>query len=178
MRKFFDWAEKLSLMTQKLVYSITAAMVTVQLFIILYGVFFRYVLDNPLAWILPISKILLIWIGLLGIPIAFRDLEHVSVKALVYRLPPGARNFFYAASYILVAAFLLVVLIKGIPIALSAHELIMISAKIHIPKIWTMMAVPVAAFINLIHILPLPILMEKERAERERMLALVKSSTR
>jgi len=173
MGRFFNSAERLSSFIQAVTYFVTALLVAGQLAIIIYGVFFRYVLSLPLPWVLPISKILLIWIGLLGIPIAFRDLEHVSVKALVYKLPPKLQTAFYLASYGLVALFLSVVIIKGLPIALAANEIIMVSAKIRIPKIWTMLAVPVAALINLIHLLPLPALLRKEEEERERMLSML-----
>lgn len=150
----------------------TAFLIGLLTTIILFGVFYRYVLDSPLPWILPISKILMIWIGLLGISIAFADLEHVSMKGLVYKLSDRLQIVLSAICYAFIIIFLLVILIKGFFIALSSNELIMISAKIHIPKIWAMMAVPVFALINLIHSLNFVELIKKELAERDRILKM------
>jgi len=92
------------------------------------------------------------------------------MKGIVYLLPDKVQKFFLIVSYGLIALFLMVVLIKGVPIALNAKELIMISAKINIPKIWAMLAVPVFALVNLIHLLNLPTLIEQEFVERDRIL--------
>jgi len=45
----------------------------------------------------------------------------------------------------------------------------MISEKLQIPLSWSMMAVPVSATINLIHLLPIPLLIQKKLEEKERI---------
>lgn len=172
MAGFFKATERLSHHLNAVVRQFTAILIAIQTGMILYGVFFRYILDDPLPWVLPISKMLLIWIGLLGITIGFKDLEHVSMKGLVYKLPEQAQVVCFLITYFLIFVFLAAVVIKGFPIALTARELIMVSAKIHIPRVWTMLAVPVFALINIIHLLNIPQLLLLERAERDRILSM------
>lgn len=170
MKRTLKIIKQFSDLVNFLVTNFTAGLILLLTLMILYGVFFRYILNNPLPWILPISKILMIWIGLMGITIAFKNLEHVSMKGLVYMLPDKVQKFFLIVSYGFIALFLMVVLIKGIPIALNANELIMISSEINIPKTWAMLAVPVFAMVNLIHLINLPPLIEQEFVERDRLL--------
>jgi TRAP-type C4-dicarboxylate transport system permease small subunit len=172
MRKLIAAINWLSTKINHFVNVVTAALIGLLTVLILSGVFYRYILDNPLPWILPISKILLVWIGLLGISIAFAEAEHVSMKALVYKLPEPFQIFLSVISFGLIFVFLLVVAIKGGFIALASNELIMVSSKIHIPKIWAMMAVPVFALINLLHLLNITEIIKKERAERDRILSM------
>lgn len=94
------------------------------------------------------------------------------MKGLVYKLPDRLQITMSVICYLIIIIFLLVVLIEGFFIAMSSSELIMISAKIHIPKIWAMMAVPVFALINLIHALNIAELIKKEQAERDRLLEM------
>ena len=172
MKKILQFFKKLSDQVNKAVTNGTAGLIVIITLMMLYGVFFRYVLDQPIPWILPISKILLTWIGLLGVTIAFKDLEHVAMKGIVYLLPEKIQVIFFVISYCFIALFLLVVLLQSIPIVLSANELIMISAKIYIQKKWAMLAVPVFAFVNLIHLLGLNSLLKLEIIERDRILAM------
>jgi TRAP-type C4-dicarboxylate transport system permease small subunit len=172
MKELLEKADAFSTGLNRWVARFTAVLIIVQFAMVLYGVFFRYVLDNPLPWVLPITKILLIWIGLLGISIAFKSMEHVAVKGLVYVLPENLQKVTFTINYALIIMFLLTLIIKGFPIAFNATELIMVSATIHIPKIWTMMAVPVSAVINLVHLIPIPSLISLELEERDRMLEM------
>ena len=172
MRKLVAAINWLSTTVNHFVNVFTAILVGLLTILVLNGVFYRYILDNPLPWILPISKILLIWIGLLGISIAFAEAEHVSMRGLVYKLPESYQILLSVISCGLIFIFLLVVAVKGFSIALTSNELIMISSKIHIPKIWAMMAVPVFAIINLLHLLNITELIKKELAERDRILSM------
>ncbi len=172
MQKMLQFFKKLSDLVDQVVTNCTAGLIALITLMMLYGVFFRYVLDHPLPWILPISKILLTWIGLLGVTIAFKSLEHVSMKGFVYLLPETMQKLLFILSYCLIALFLVIVLLQSIPIVGTANELIMISAKIYIQKKWAMLAVPVFAVINLVHVLNLHSLLEQEIIERDRVLSM------
>ena len=151
------------------IYKITGLLILVQFGIVLYGVFFRYFLNNPLSWVLPISRIILVWTGLLGISIAFKEGEHVALEGFVSNLPVVIQKIILFFNYILIIIYLFVLVWKGFPIALHSTQLIMISEKLQIPLSWSMMAVPVSATINLIHLLPIPLLIKKKLEEKERI---------
>lgn len=148
---------------------ITGILILFQLGIVLNGVLFRYFFGNPLSWVLPISRIILVWTGLLGISIAFKEGEHVALEAFVSKLPVVIKKIILGLGYIFIIIYLFILVWKGFPIALHSTQLIMISEKLQISLSWSMMAVPVSAAINLIHLLPIPLLIQKELEEKERI---------
>ncbi|MDD3427798.1 MAG: TRAP transporter small permease subunit [Caldisericia bacterium] len=162
MRKIFEILDSFSIRINLLIYRITGSLILINFAIVLYGVFFRYVLNNPLAWVLPISRIILVWTGLLGISIAFKEGEHVGLKFVLFKFPKKIITIILYLDYFLISIYLFILIWKGFPIALQATELIMISSKLQIQLKWSLLAVPISAVINLIHILPLPILVNQE----------------
>jgi TRAP-type C4-dicarboxylate transport system permease small subunit len=54
-------------------------------------VFFRYVLNNPIDWILEISLLLLVWITLVGGPLAYVEDEQIRLTLVQQTLPRPAR---------------------------------------------------------------------------------------
>jgi TRAP-type C4-dicarboxylate transport system permease small subunit len=51
------------------------------------GVFFRYVLNNPIVWSESIAKLLIVWMTFLGASIAFSEKSHIRVDSLVDYFP-------------------------------------------------------------------------------------------
>ncbi len=74
--------------------------------VILMQVFFRYVLGNALGWAEELSIFLFVWLVFLGAAAASRDRMHITVTALIDRLPPRARGVALATSEVLQALFL------------------------------------------------------------------------
>jgi len=169
MQNFIKQIDYFSTRLNVFIYKITGALILVQFGIVVYGVFFRYFLNNPLSWVLPISRIILVWTGLLGISIAFKEGEHVALKGFVSNLPVVIQKIILFFSYILIIIYLSILILKGFPIALDSTQLIMISEKLQIPLSWSMMAIPISAAINLIHLLPIPLLIQRDLKEIERM---------
>jgi len=169
MQNFTERIDYFSTRLNIFVYKITGILILVQFGIVLYGVFFRYFLNNPLSWVLPISRIILVWTGLLGISIAFKEGEHVALKGFVSKLPVVIKKVILGLGYIFIIIYLFILVWKGFPIALHSTQLIMISEKFQISLSWSMMAVPVSAAINLIHLLPIPLLIQRDLKEIERM---------
>ena len=150
------------------VYKLTGILILVQFGIVLYGVFFRYFLNNPLSWVLPVSRIILVWTGLLGISIAFKEGEHVALDFIVLKFPLVIQKIILLIGYILIVIYLFILVWKGFPIALQSTQLIMITEKLQIPLTWSIIAIPIGAAVNLIHIIPIPLLIRKEIEERDR----------
>jgi TRAP-type C4-dicarboxylate transport system permease small subunit len=57
---------------------------------VLAGVFFRYVLNNSLAWTEDSSILMMIWVAFLIAPWAYREGAHVGIELLVASLPKPA----------------------------------------------------------------------------------------
>ena len=58
----------------------------------LYGVFTRYVLNAPQAWITEIFEFLLVWSIFIGFGMALKDNRHIQVELLFDKLPVGAKK--------------------------------------------------------------------------------------
>jgi TRAP-type C4-dicarboxylate transport system permease small subunit len=166
MKKIFRKLECLSNWINSLMYKLVGMLILFNLAIVMYGVFFRYFLNNPISWVLSISRIILVWAGLLGISIAFKEFEHVALEFILLKLPETIKKIVLYLDYLLISIYLFILIWKGFPIALHANELIMISSKLQLPLKWSLLAVPISATVNLIHILPLPILINRTLEEK------------
>ena len=57
----------------------------------LTGVFFRFVLGHPLAWVYEASIVSFSWIIFVGVAMAFKNHEHMSLEFVVENLNPKAK---------------------------------------------------------------------------------------
>ncbi|MEM8947741.1 MAG: TRAP transporter small permease [Pseudomonadota bacterium] len=64
-----------------------AGLIAVMTVAVLAGVFFRYVLNNSLAWTEDSSILMMIWVAFLIAPYAYRQGGHVGIELLVTSLP-------------------------------------------------------------------------------------------
>ena len=167
MQNLVKQVDNFSNRLNEFIYKITGTLVLLLFGLVLYGIFFRYFLGNPLSWVLPISRLILVWIGLLSISIAFKEGQHIALGGFVSMLPMVIKKIILGLGYILILIYLFILVWEGFPIALQSTQLIMISAKFQIPTTWSMMAVPVSALINLIHLLPIPLLIQRNIKDKE-----------
>jgi TRAP-type C4-dicarboxylate transport system permease small subunit len=70
--------------------NLAACLVAIMTFAVLAGVFFRYVLNNSLAWTEDSSILMMIWVAFLIAPYAYRQGGHVGIELLVTSLPKPA----------------------------------------------------------------------------------------
>jgi tripartite ATP-independent transporter DctM subunit len=94
---------------------LAAALVVIEVGILLAGVFWRYVLDKPLIWTDELAEILFLWLVSLGAVIALRRSEHMRMTFVAGRLPIRAQAFLKRFSALLVAIFIGIILIPGVP---------------------------------------------------------------
>ena len=59
---------------------------------ILSQVYFRYILDSPLIWVLEASVNCFIWSTFLGVSYGLKLGRHITINTFVHRLPDKARN--------------------------------------------------------------------------------------
>jgi len=64
-----------------------ACLVAIMTVAVLAGVFFRYVLNNSLAWTEDSSILMMIWVAFLIAPYAYREGGHVGIELVVSSLP-------------------------------------------------------------------------------------------
>lgn len=117
---------------------------------VLTGVFFRYVLNAPIKWGEELARLMMVWMGLLGIGIALKDGEHMGLEMFVKRLYGRPLALCNLAANVLVGAFLVVLFIWGLNVAIAGR--VSILPALQIPWTWSLIAVPVTAAIQFIHV--------------------------
>jgi tripartite ATP-independent transporter DctM subunit len=84
-----------------------AALVAVEIFVLLIGVISRYVFNSPLTWSDELASILFLWLAMLGAVIALRRAEHMRLAFLVGLAPPRLRHTLDTLATMVVAVFLI-----------------------------------------------------------------------
>lgn len=144
--------------------SLMVAAVTIGLILVItiYGAFFRYVLNTPLSWPLGVSKVLMIYCSLLGIPAALKKGQHMSVEGFLLILPRKIQLSVRYFNYTVVAVFVLVLFWYGMVEVINAKDLYMITGTTRISQKWLMASIPISAFIQFVHLLTAPRTIKEE----------------
>lgn len=147
MSSFHSWIHRLSrwleIATLVPLVLAGAAMVSV----VLGGVFFRYVINDPLIWSEALARYLMVWIGLVGAAITLKHGEHIRINAIRQRLPRFVRligDFFVALA---IAGFLWVMTVEGWAAAWRGAN--QSAAALGVSMLWPLLAVPVAGALML-----------------------------
>lgn len=90
--------------------------------IITVSVFTRFVMFNPLNFTDSLATYLMIWLSFLGMGLAFRESEHISVDMLINKLNEKNKRIILIVSDILVSAFLIVVIFNGFIFAVNGSN--------------------------------------------------------
>ena len=117
---------------------------------VLVHVFFRYALFAPLKWGEELARLAMIWTGMLGIALALREGEHMGLETLQGLLGPRARAALRLGGHVLVLAFLGVLGGWGWAMALEARGSVL--PALQISWTWAMVAVPVTALLQIVHV--------------------------
>jgi tripartite ATP-independent transporter DctM subunit len=113
---------------------LAAFLVVVEVGILLAGVFWRYVLDSPLIWTDELAEILFLWLVSLGAVIALRKSEHMRMTFVISRLPKRGQKFLKRFSALLVAIFVGIILVPGVPY--MAQQQAITTPALQIPGSW------------------------------------------
>jgi len=90
-----------------------AALVVVEVAVLLAGVVSRYVFNRPLTWSDELASILFLWLAMLGAVIALRRGEHMRLTTVVARVPKHWRNGFETVAALIVAVFVLEIILPA-----------------------------------------------------------------
>ncbi len=109
------------------------------------GVFYRYVLNNAIAWVEEVSRYLMIWVAYLSMGMVLRDEQHVGVEFVVNWLPAGGRKVVKIVSHIVIGIFLFVVFTEAVKYTriLSIQR----SPATQVPMVYPYLAVTIGAFL-------------------------------
>jgi TRAP-type C4-dicarboxylate transport system permease small subunit len=130
------WHE-FSLLVSKIANGFVVLLLGMMSIVILLGVFFRYVLIEPLPWSEDLGRYLMIWIALFGVGVVMQNGAHVAVTVFVERMPNRLRLVFLLIAKTLVLGFALAMGYLGIKLLLTMMP--QISPTLHIRMRWVYM---------------------------------------
>ncbi|MBI4842271.1 MAG: TRAP transporter small permease [candidate division NC10 bacterium] len=96
----------------------TLALLTALLLVVGAQIFARYVLNHSLFWSEELARYLFIYLVFLGAAIVLRREGHIRVSFFVEKLPPGPRRVVAVLGDILLLAFVGIVLIQSVRLAI------------------------------------------------------------
>lgn len=111
--------------------------------ILIAAVFYRYALNNAIAWSEEGSKYLMVWLTFLGAPIALRHAAHINIDLLIKLFPPRGRQAFYLAINLVIILTMGILLWKGWEFAeLGARQ---VASSFNFSMVWMYVAVPIGS---------------------------------
>lgn len=119
------------------------AIVAILAVILIAAVFYRYALNNAIAWSEEGSKYLMVWLTFLGAPIALRHAAHINIDLLIKLFPPRGRQAFYLVIHLIIIATMGIMLVKGYEFAeLGARQ---VASSFNFSMVWMYAAVPIGS---------------------------------
>ena len=109
---------------------------TLMTVVVLLGVFFRYVLLDPIVWSEELSTFMMVWVAMLGASMGIRRGRHVGVSYVVDQVSLLKKNkrIISIVVNLLILVFLYVLIKEGLYLAMFAKN--QISAALGISMFW------------------------------------------
>ena len=119
--------------------------------IVLLGVFFRYVIQQPLSWSEEVARYLMIWAASLAVSIGIMRKEHLGITFLINKFPHSVQKYIAVLINLCVLWFLWILTKFGYFMAVEGRtQLSPILAKYGISMVWSLSAIPVAGALAMI----------------------------
>jgi tripartite ATP-independent transporter DctM subunit len=128
-----------------------AALLAIEIVLLLVGVVARYVFQDPLVWDDEITGALFMWLAMIGAVLALRGRQHMRMSALVARVSPNAQRGLATLSAVAILLFLAVTAMPAI--AYVENEQIVMFSTIPISLGWRAAAMPSGIVLMLVSLL-------------------------
>ncbi len=99
---------------EKILELLSMGMLMGMMIIICYQVVMRYVFNQSPSWTEEIAILLMIWFGILAIPIGVKHNLHIGIEYIFRMLPLPLQYVVSRAIYLLIAGFGLIMIVYGI----------------------------------------------------------------
>lgn len=116
--------------------------------VVLTGVTFRYVLNNPLPWPEELASLLFAWMTFVGAYVGVRHGNHISINTLVIFLPQGLRRAVARFAEMFVLVLLALFTYQGFRYTLRTWSLEFPAMEISRGYLYA--ALPIGAFLMMI----------------------------
>ena len=105
-------------------------------------IFFRYVLQSPLVWVMEFSTGCFIWGSFLCVSYALKKKRHITITTFTIYMPARARAFLRATAYLVMIVLLLIMAVNALNVIELEGRTTTVSLPIEIAKSW-LFSVPV-----------------------------------
>lgn len=109
------------------------------------GVFFRYVLNDSLAWYEESSKYMMIWLVFSGAPIVLKQRGHIALDVITKRLAPRLQNANYLIVYTIVLFLVCIFVWQGFDLAWRARG--QTATTMDLSFFWVYLSIPLGCTI-------------------------------
>ncbi len=148
--EFFKKIEAIALFFEKVAAHIAIITGFAMVFVVIYGVFFRYVLNNPPRWSEELARYLMIWMALLSSSVCQQRKEHVRITFLIERFPKILQRIIVFFTQVFIFYFFYIMFSYGILMVRGAKY--QISTSMEISMQWPLLIIPIAALMNMVQI--------------------------
>ena len=139
------WAAVTEAVLGRVVEAVAAALVVVEVVVLLAGVVARYLLHTPLIWSDELASMLFLWLAMLGAVVAFQRAEHMRMTALVGAASPRLRAYLDVLAIATPLLFLALILHPGYEFAYE--ESYITTPALNISNSWRAAAIPVGTLL-------------------------------
>lgn len=118
---------------------------------IMINVYYRYVLNTPLAWPPELARFMMVAVTLLASSLAMRTGAHVGVSIVVLRLPIRLQAWLFCLNSLLILGFLLILLWYGFELAFVEGPR-QTAPSLGVPMMLAFIPLPLGAVLMIIHL--------------------------
>jgi len=126
----------------KSINNLCMALMVIQVLIVCYVVFGRFVLHKTPSWGEEMSLLAMVWFSLISVSLAVNDDSHIRIGLIDSILPKKILLWLKRVYFILTFLFALFMTIEGIKIMLLTHKAIMPGTGIS--RVWLYLSLPLA----------------------------------
>lgn len=126
---------------------ITGTILVVQLFVLSWQVFSRYVLKDPSTVTEELSRLLLIWLGTLGTALGFLLREHLAFDLLSEKASPLGKKRLLEISDLSVVLFGVLMVVGGGMLFWSKLSLGQTTPVLKLPAAYVVLVLPLAGIL-------------------------------
>ncbi|MDI3480404.1 MAG: TRAP-type transport system small permease protein [Tepidanaerobacteraceae bacterium] len=114
-------------------------------------VFFRFVLNSPLAWSEELARYLFVWITFIGASVALHRWGHFQVDIVVNLFPDNIKKIIESAIYVLIMLFASIIVYYGF--VLTQYTSVQLSPALQLNMAVPYFALPLSGLLIFFHTL-------------------------
>lgn len=126
-------------------------MIAFMTIIICYQVISRFVFNYTPTWIQPLSLLLLVWIGFIGVAIGIQDNSHIQINLFLSKMPETIQKLLQILQRLLAILFGLFMIIEGGKFSYSMKDSLI--SGLGMPSAVVYAVVPLTGLLVIIYLL-------------------------